>query len=68
LRPHRRADSPRKESPEGKPVVGFSATGSISRSDFGLDFNVPILGGGLALGDRVELVLEIEATLNEEAS
>lgn len=49
--------------PEGKLVVGFSATGSINRSEFGLGFNVPMHRGGFMLGEEVQLVLEIEATL-----
>jgi polyisoprenoid-binding protein YceI len=49
--------------PEGTLVVGFSATGSISRSDFGLGFNVPMQSGGFMLGEEVQFVLEIEATL-----
>jgi polyisoprenoid-binding protein YceI len=54
--------------PDGSLVVGFSATGSVNRSNFDLDFNIPMQGGGMALGDEVQLVLEIEATLNGEAA
>jgi len=51
-------------SPQGAILVGFSATGSITRSDFGLDFNLPMEGGGVMLGEQVQLVLEVEAALN----
>ena len=36
------------------PVVGFSATGALSRSDFGLDRNVPVVS------DTVEFRIETE--------
>jgi polyisoprenoid-binding protein YceI len=38
----------------GKPVIGFSASGYVSRSDFGLDRFVP------AVADRVDLKIEAE--------
>jgi polyisoprenoid-binding protein YceI len=41
--------------------MGFSAKTAIDRSDFGLKFNMPLEGGGVVVGDRVEIVLEIEA-------
>lgn len=45
----------------GSVRAGFSARGAVDRSDFGLSFNAPIPGGGVVLGERVQLVLEIEA-------
>ena len=44
--------------------VGFSATGDISRSDFGIEFNMPLEGGGVVVGDKVSINLEIEGILN----
>ena len=44
--------------------VGFSATGEISRSDFGIEFNMPLEGGGVVVGDKVTINLEIEGILN----
>jgi polyisoprenoid-binding protein YceI len=41
--------------------MGFSAKTSIDRRDFGLMFNMPLEGGGVVVGDRVEIALEIEA-------
>jgi len=35
----------------------------ITRSEFGVDCNVPMDAGGLLLGDEVEVVLEIEGNL-----
>lgn len=43
--------------------AGFTATGEINRSDFGVTFNMPIEGGGVVVGEKVSLVLEIEAVL-----
>ncbi|MES2961187.1 MAG: YceI family protein [Pseudomonadota bacterium] len=38
-----------------KPTIGFSATGSINRSDFGLNYGLP------GVADKVNLVIEVEA-------
>jgi polyisoprenoid-binding protein YceI len=48
--------------------AGFSATGEISRKDFGVDFNVPLEGGGVVIGDKVSIALEIEAVLQQPQS
>lgn len=47
--------------PDGVLRTGFSATGEISRKDFGLTWNVALEGGGLLVGDNVKMSLEIEA-------
>ena len=44
--------------------AGFTATGEISRSDFGVDFNAALEAGGVILGDKVSISMEIEAVLN----
>jgi polyisoprenoid-binding protein YceI len=46
--------------------AGFTATGEINRLDFGVSYNGPIPGGGVALGEKVQIVLEIEAALRPE--
>lgn len=43
---------------------GFSASGTLSRSDFGVDFNAAMETGGVVVGDKVTITLEIEAVLN----
>ena len=43
--------------------AGFTATGEISRSDFGISTNMPIEGGGVVIGEKVNITLEIEAVL-----
>jgi polyisoprenoid-binding protein YceI len=49
--------------PWGGTRAGFSARTSISRKDFGMEFNIPIDGGGVVVGDKVDITLEIEAVL-----
>jgi polyisoprenoid-binding protein YceI len=48
--------------------AGFSATGEINRMDFGVSYNGPIPGGGVALGEKVQIVLEIEVALQARAT
>ena len=43
--------------------AGFTATGEIKRSDFGVDFNAVMETGGVVVSDKVNLHLEIEAVL-----
>jgi len=50
------------DSPMGT-RAGFSATGEISRKDFGIEFNMPLESGGGVIGDKVSLHLEVEAIL-----
>jgi polyisoprenoid-binding protein YceI len=42
--------------------AGFSATGAISRSDFGIDFNAPLGMDGMLIGDKVNIELEAQLT------
>jgi polyisoprenoid-binding protein YceI len=43
--------------------AGFTATGEINRMDFGVSYNGPVPGGGVLLGEMVQIILEIEAAL-----
>jgi polyisoprenoid-binding protein YceI len=45
----------------GNERVGLEATGQISRKDFGVDFNVPLDGGKLLIGDAVTISLTVQA-------
>jgi polyisoprenoid-binding protein YceI len=49
--------------PWGGTRAGFSAATEISRADFGITFNMPIDGGGVVVGDKIKINLEIEAVL-----
>lgn len=42
--------------------IGFSATGSLNRSDFGISFGIPDKDSNLGVGDKVEFTLEVEFT------
>jgi polyisoprenoid-binding protein YceI len=43
--------------------AGFEATTTINRNDFGVDIKMPLEGGGLVVGDKVTVTLEIEGVL-----
>lgn len=47
---------------------GFTATTSISRKEFGVDIDIPLDGGGVVIGDKIDITLEIEAVLNQPAA
>jgi|SRR5271166_4676744 len=47
--------------PYGGVRAGFTATGDINRSDFNVSFNAPLSNGGVVVGEKVTLQLEIEA-------
>jgi polyisoprenoid-binding protein YceI len=51
------------KNPWGKTVAGFSATGSVNRADFGLTYNAALELGGVLIGEKVKLELDVEATL-----
>ncbi|HZA75593.1 MAG TPA: YceI family protein [Acidimicrobiales bacterium] len=51
--------------PWGGTRAGLSASGEINRKDFGLTFDMPMEGGGLVVGDKIQLNLEIEAVLQK---
>jgi polyisoprenoid-binding protein YceI len=39
---------------------GFEATGELRRSDFGIDFNMPLGMGKLALGEKVKIEIDAQ--------
>ncbi|WP_020393116.1 YceI family protein [Kribbella catacumbae] len=47
----------------GQSIIGFEASASISRKDWGIDFNVPLEGGKLLIGDKVDIHLDVQAAL-----
>lgn len=51
--------------PYGNTRGGFSASGEISRSDFGIDLKTPMDGGGVVVGDRIQILIEVEAILDK---
>jgi polyisoprenoid-binding protein YceI len=51
--------------PYGNTRAGFSATTEIDRRDFGIRTNMPMDGGGVVIGDKVAVVIEVEAILQQ---
>ena len=50
-----------QKDPWGGTRTGFSASTSIERADFGLHWNAALEAGGVVVGKKVEITLEIEA-------
>lgn len=48
--------------PFGGTRAAFSATTELSRKEFGLEWNVALETGGVLVGDKVQVSLEIQAT------
>lgn len=46
--------------PYGIARAGFSASTAISRKDFGVDFNVPLGGDKVLVGDKVTIELDVQ--------
>jgi polyisoprenoid-binding protein YceI len=48
------------KDPWGGERAAFQAKTSINREDFGMKFNMPLEGGGVVVGTKIELELEVE--------
>ena len=53
------------KSPWGTTSAGFSATGVIRRTEWGLTWNAPLETGGLLVGEDVTITLEVELVRQE---
>jgi polyisoprenoid-binding protein YceI len=54
--------------PYGGTRAGFSATGEIDRTEFGITFNVAVPGtGGVMVSEKIQLDIEVEAVLREDS-
>lgn len=51
------------KDPWGGTRVGVEATGEISRKEFGIDFNIPLEGDKLVIGDKISITINAEAVL-----
>jgi polyisoprenoid-binding protein YceI len=49
------------KDPWGGTRTGFTVTGSLNRKDFGLSWNAALETGGVLVGDKIKLELEVEA-------
>jgi polyisoprenoid-binding protein YceI len=55
------------KNPYGRTVAGLSVRGTINRKDFGVNFNALLETGGVAVGEKVKLEVDVEATYVEDA-
>lgn len=51
--------------PWGNVKVGFTADGSLNRSDYGLTWNSALETGGVLVGDKIKISLDIQASKAE---
>lgn len=49
--------------PWGGTRLGVEATGDISRKEFGIDFNIPVQGDKVMIGDKITIVINAEYVL-----
>jgi len=57
-----------ESDPWGGSRIGLEGTTSISRKDFGVDFNIPMDGGRLLIGDKIDITVTVEAVLQEKGA
>lgn len=53
------------KDPWGGTRAGFSATGEIDRRDFRITTNIPMDDGGVVVGEKIRIIIEVEAVLNQ---
>jgi polyisoprenoid-binding protein YceI len=53
--------TPEHKDPWGNVRIGATATGKLSRKDFGLTWNGALEAGGVLIGDEVKLTIDLEA-------
>ncbi|MBU8878394.1 YceI family protein [Bacillus sp. FJAT-29790] len=53
------------KDPWGNEKIGFSAKGAVKRSDYGLTWNAALETGGVLVGDKVKIDLDIQAAKAE---
>ncbi len=49
--------------PWGASRIGLEATTTLSRKEWGIDFNIPLEGDKVMIGDKVAVVIAVEAVL-----
>ncbi|MGN6129796.1 MAG: YceI family protein [Nocardioidaceae bacterium] len=53
------------DDPWGGTRVGFEGTTTISRKEFGVDFQIPMDGGRFLVGDRIDITVSAQAVLQQ---
>ncbi|MEO6956209.1 MAG: YceI family protein [Antricoccus sp.] len=43
------------------PTAGFEVATEITRSEFDITFNIPLEGGGVVIGDKIAIAIDVEA-------
>lgn len=56
---------PVKDPFQGQTHIGFNAATSIDRGEFGMKWNAGLEGGGVIVGETVQITLDVEAILEE---
>jgi polyisoprenoid-binding protein YceI len=54
------------KDPYGGTRSGFFATTEINRNDFGVDIKMPLDGGGVVVGDKIKIEIDVEAVLQKD--
>lgn len=49
--------------PWGKKRIGLELTGKVNRTDYGLNWNKALEAGGIVVGEKVKLLIELEGIL-----
>ena len=57
-----------QQDPWGNTKAGFTLTGSINRKDFGMECNAVLETGGVLVGDKVTIELDVEAALQQDGA
>ncbi|HLT11076.1 MAG TPA: YceI family protein [Micromonosporaceae bacterium] len=52
-------------NPWGKEVIGFSGSTELDREEFGMTWNAALESGGVLVGKKLKIELEVEATREE---
>lgn len=55
-----------EHSPYGETSMGFTATATINREDYGIMWNVELKNSGFMVGKEIQIMLDIEADLASE--
>jgi polyisoprenoid-binding protein YceI len=53
--------TPETKGMMGETRIGAQVSGTVNRKDFGVNWNKSLDGGGVVVGDDVEITLDIEA-------
>lgn len=55
----------KRMAPDGQTRIGFHASGTLNRKDYGLVWNVALEAGGVMVGDTVQIYVDAEAVRQE---